>query len=130
MISGVRLTGPVAAVTYDGPVDSDVFLTYVRDFLVPQLRRGDVVVMDNLSSHKVPGVAEAIQAAHATLLYLPPYSPDYNPTENLWSKVKTFLRRTAARCLETLGQAVTAAFNTVTPEDCRGFFAGCGYVAT
>ena len=110
-----------------GATDSDVFRAYVEHVLVPDLRPGDVVVLDNLQPHKAAGVAEMIEAAGATLRYLPPYSPDFNPIENMWSKVKQFLRAAAARTREALADAITAALNTVTASDCLGFFRHCGY---
>lgn len=91
MISGVRLDGPCATMVLDGATDADAFRAYVQHVLVPQLRVGDVVVMDNLQPHKAAGVREMIESAGATLLYLPPYSPDYNPIENMWSKVSAGL---------------------------------------
>jgi transposase len=90
---------------------------------------GDVVVMDDLPAHKAPGVAEAVEAAGVTLRYLPPYSPDYNPIENTWSKVKGHPRAAAARTLDALGDAIDSALAAVTTEDCRGFFGNSGYVA-
>ena len=98
--------------------------------LAPQLRPGDVVVMDNLAPHRSPAVRGAIEAAGAELRYLPPYSPDFNPIENLWSKVKGKLRSLAARSVETLHEAMGVALATVTPGDCVGFFRHCGYAAT
>jgi transposase len=130
MISAVRLSGPFAAAVISGPTDGDVFRTYTTEVLTPQLNPGDVVVMDNLSPHKAAGIREAIEAAGATLLYLPPYSPDYNPIENMWSKVKQHLRSAAARTFDRLCQAVTDALTDVTVEDCRGFYRHCGYNAT
>jgi transposase len=130
MIGAVRLAGPCAAALVDGPVDADVFRAYTELVLVPALRPGDVVVMDNLQPHKAAGVREMIEAAGARLLYLPPYSPDYNPIENMWSKVKQLLRSAAARTFRALQRAVWAALDAVTPDDCRGFFAHCGYAAT
>lgn len=130
MISAVRTAGPFAAATIVGATDSDVFRTYINEVLAPRLRVGDVVVMDNLSPHKAPGVRETIEAAGASLRYLPPYSPDFNPIENMWSKVKGRLRSLAARSVETLHEAIGTALATVTPADCRGFFRSCGYVAT
>ncbi len=129
MLAAVRLSGPLAAVTVDAAVNADAFLVWTRDVLVPCLRAGDVVVMDNLPAHKVPGVAEAVEQAGATLRYLPPYSPDYNPIENMWSKVKSHLRAVAARTFDALGHAIDSALAAVTPEDCRGFFANSGYIA-
>ncbi len=130
MISAVRTTGPFATASIVGATDSDVFRTYVREVLVPQLRPGDVVVMDNLSPHKAPGVREAIESAGATLRYLPPYSPDFSPIENMWSKVKGTLRSLAARSVESLHEAITTAVATVTRSDCIGYFRHCGYFAT
>ena len=127
MIAAVRTTGPCAAAAVSGATDSDVFRAYVEHVLVPDLRPGDVVVLDNLQPHKAAGVAEMIEAAGATLRYLPPYSPDFNPIENMWSKVKQFLRAAAARTREALADAITAALNTVTANDCLGFFRHCGY---
>jgi transposase len=130
MISAVRTSGPFAAASIVGATDSDVFRTYVREILTPQLRPGDVVVMDNLTPHKASGVREAIEAAGAALRYLPPYSPDFNPIENLWSKVRGKLRSLAARGIDTLHDAIADALTTVTPADCVGFFRHCGYTAT
>ena len=130
MISAVRRAGPFATASIVGATDSDVFRTYVRQVLAPQLHAGDVVVMDNLSAHKASGVREAIESVGAELLYLPPYSPDLNPIENMWSKVKGKLRSLAARSIESLQEAIAAAVGTVTPDDCIGFFRHCGYVAT
>jgi transposase len=129
MISAIRTSGPFAAVSIIGATDSDVFRTYVRDVLAPQLNPGDVVVMDNLSSHKASGVREALESAGAQLRYLPPYSPDFNPIENMWSKVKAKLRTLAVRSVESLHDAIGAALVTVTPSDCLGFFRHCGYAA-
>jgi transposase len=131
MIGAVRLSGPCATLAVNAPVDADVFRIYVEQVLVPALRVGDVVVMDNLQQpHKVAGVRAAIEAAGATLLYLPPYSPDFNPIENMWSKVKQWLRSAAARSFDALCDAIAAALKAVTADDCRGFFRHCGYLAT
>jgi transposase len=129
MVSAIRTRGPCAAALIDGPMDGDVFRAYVTLVLVPTLAPGDVVVMDNLQSHKAAGVLEAIEAAGAALMYLPPYSPDYNPIENMWSKVKSLLRSAAARTYEALQRAVWNALDAVTPRDCCGFFRHCGYAA-
>lgn len=129
MVSAVRTSGPCASALIDGPMDGDVFRAYVTLVLVPTLRPGDVVVMDNLQSHYAAGVREAIESAGATLRYLPPYSPDYNPIENMWSKVKALLRHAAARTYEVLQRAVWDALDAVTLQDCRGFFRHCGYDA-
>ena len=127
MIGAVRIDGPLTCATLDGAVDGATFLAWVAEGLCPLLRPGDVVVMDNLSAHRSPGVRAAIEAVGAGLMYLPPYSPDFNPIENMWSKVKEALRSAAARALETLGIAITAAITSVTAEDCLGFFQNCGY---
>jgi transposase len=130
MIGAVRTTGPSAAAVVSGATDSDVFRTYVREVLAPELHAGDVVILDNLQPHKAAGVREMIEAAGARLLYLPPYSPDLNPIEHMWSKVKQHLRSAAARTYEALQEAVTSALASVTSDDCVGFFRHCGYVAT
>jgi transposase len=109
MIGAVRISGPFATASIVGATDSDVFRTYVREVLTPQLRPGDVVVMDNLAPHKAAGVREAIAAIGAELRYLPPYSPDFNPIENMWSKVKGRLRSLATRTVESLHDAIGAA---------------------
>jgi transposase len=127
MISAVRLSGPFAPAVFDGPTDRDVFTAYVEQVLIRELRPGDVVVMDNLSPHKAPAIRQAIEAAGATLLYLPPYSPDFNPIENMWSKLKQFLRKAAARTFETLCEAIAKGLKTITSNDCLGFFQNCGY---
>lgn len=127
MIGGVSLQGFVAALTFQGGTDSLAFQTYVSDVLVPNLWKGACVVMDNFSSHKVAGIREAIEAVGARLVYLPPYSPDFNPIENCWSKVKEYLRSITARSYEALDQAMTEAFNTVTTKDMIGWFTHCCY---
>jgi transposase len=127
MISAIRTTGPCAAAVVTGATDSDVFLAYVQHVLVPELKPGDVVILDNLQPHKAKGVREMIEAAGAKLLYLPPYSPDFNPIENMWSKVKQHLRSAAARTFDALQEAVTSALETITPSDCAGYFRHCGY---
>ena len=127
MIGAVRVDGPLACATLDGAVDTDSFTCWVKIDLCPQLRAGDVVVMDNLPAHKSPSIAKAIEAVGARRIYLPPYSPDSNPIENLWSKVKEALRAAAARTVTALGQAVANAIASVTAADCRGFFEHAGY---
>ena len=128
MPAAVRLGGPLAAaVTVDGAVDADAFLAWTREVLAPQLAPGDVVVMDNLPAHKVPGVAEAIEAVGASARYLPPYSPDFNPIENAISKVKTMLRKLAKRTVPELFDAIDDALASVTAADARAYMAHCGY---
>lgn len=129
MLSAIRLSGVIrdATVILDGPMNSDTFLTYTEHHLAPTLKPGDVVVMDNLSSHKAAGVREAIEAVGADLWYLPPYSPDYNPIEKLWSKVKAYLRRLSARTFDAIGHALAEVLRTVTPGECINYFNSCGY---
>jgi len=129
MISAIRTAGPFAAALVSGATDGDVFLAYVEHALVPELRPGDVVILDNLQPHKATGVRERIEGVGARLLYLPPYSPDFNPIENMWSKVKQHLRSAAARTFEALQAAVWTALDRVTPSDCAGYFRHCGYPA-
>ena len=127
MLCAVRADGPVAPWVVKGAVDAAAFATYAAEVLAPALRPGDIVVMDNLKPHKDPRVKEAVEKAGATVLYLPPYSPDLNPIENLWSKVKAYLRKAAARTFEALIDAIAAALRSVTAQDCRGFYQHCGY---
>jgi transposase len=114
--------------TVEGATDADVFRAYVCEVLGPTLRQGDIVIADNLAAHKAVGVPEAIAAQGARLLYLPPYSPNLNPIERCWSKIKTFLRAAKARTREALDAAVTRALATVTASDARAWFAHSGYV--
>ena len=127
MIAAVRLKGPQAPWLFSGAMDGELFLAWVKQGLVPCLQREDVVILDNLATHKVAGVREAIEAVGARLEYLPPYSPDFNPIENLWSKVKAGVKSRAPRTAHQLFSAVGAAFATVTLEDCQGFFLHAGY---
>lgn len=122
-----RLTAPMVS---DGPMDGEMFLAYVRQFLCPTLQPGDIVVLDNLSSHKVSGVQQVIQATGATLLYLPPYSPDFNPIEKFFSKLKALLRKAAKRTIDALWIEIGNLLNIVTPNECSNFFTACGYVNT
>ena len=130
MLGALRWDRFEAPLVLDGAMDSVVFRGYVERMLMPTLHPGDVVVMDNLSPHKTLGVQEAIEAAGATVRYLPPYSPDFNPIESMWSKVKQYLRGAAARTHRQRVTAVGDAMRSVTPDDCHGFFAGCGYAGT
>jgi transposase len=125
--AGLRLDGLAAPMLLDGPMDGAAFLAYVRQVLVPDLRRGDTVIMDNLPAHKVAGVREAIEAAGAKLLYLPPYSPDLNPIEMAFSKLKAILRAAAPRTVNDLWQAVADALPRFTPQECRNYFRAAGY---
>lgn len=130
MLCALRIDRIEAPLAIEGAMDSMVFRGYVQRMLLPTLRPGDVVVMDNLSPHKTTGVQNAIEAAGATLRYLPPYSPDFNPIEFMWSKVKQHLRSAAARTHPRLVHAIGDALRRVTPNDCRGFFNGYGYTGT
>ena len=125
--AGLRLNGLVAPWLLDGPMDGEAFLVYVRRVLVPDHTPGDIVIMDNLPAHKVSGVREAIEAAGATLLYLPPYSPDFNPIEMAFSKLKALLRKAATRTIEDLWAAVATILDAFTPEECINYFAAAGY---
>ncbi len=127
LLSAVRLDGVVAPQVLSGSLDGEHFAGYVEQFLVPELTRGDIVIMDNLRPHKSQRVTEAIEGAGCMLVYLPPYSPDFNPIENMWSKVKACLRKACARTWDALVDAVRDALLAVTPEDCDGFFEHCGY---
>ncbi len=129
-VAGLRDTGLIAPFVIDGPINRTAFETYVARVLVPELTPGDVVIMDNLSSHKGLRVRELIEAAGASLRYLPPYSPDFNPIENAIAKAKNHLRKLAARTVDTLGAAVQEALALITPADAAGFFRHCGYPAT
>ena len=130
IIGAVRLDGSTACMAVDGATDKDIFREYVRCVLVPTLRVGDIVVLDNLTAHKDQQTQELIERAGATLRFLPPYSPDLNPIEKMWSKVKTFLRAAKARTEEDLYQAIAMALKTVTPQDAEGWFRSCGYTAS
>ena len=129
MLSAIRAEGVMqeATVVVDGAINSVTFLAYVEQFLVPALRPGNVVVMDNLPAHKAADVREAIEAVGCDLWYLPPYSPDFNPIEKLWSKVKAWLRRVMATTFEALSDAVVDALQAVSPQECSNYFASCGY---
>lgn len=127
LIGAMGMAGLVATMSVEGGTDGEVFRSYVEQVLVPQLRAGDVVIMDNLKAHQVAGIREAIEAAQASLLYLPPYSPELSPIELCWSKVKAALRTRAARTREALELAWTDVLASVTASDARHWFAHCGY---
>ncbi|WLA40841.1 IS630 family transposase [Bradyrhizobium elkanii] len=128
--AGLRSDGLIAPLVLDGPMDGDAFLAYVEQLLAPSLRPGDTVIMDNLPAHKVHGVREAIQAVGASLLYLPPYSPDFNPIEMAFSKLKAVLRAAAARTMPDLWQAIANALKRFSPEECQNYLVAAGYDAT
>jgi transposase len=126
-VAGLRSTGLVAPLVLDGPMTGEIFLAYVDQFLVPTLTKGDVVVMDNLAAHKVAGVRKAIRAKGASLLYLPAYSPDLNPIEQAFAKLKALLRNAAARTREALWTTISHLLGTFTPIECRNYLANSGY---
>jgi len=130
LISGIRLQGPCAPWLFEGPMNGEMFLAWVEQGLAPTLRAGEVVILDNLATHKIRGVREAIQARGARLMYLPPYSPDFNPIEPMWSKSKHVLRSHAPRSDEPLLLAGKAAFQSISPADCRGFFFSAKYATS
>jgi transposase len=126
-VAGLRLNGMDAPMVIDGPMNGEAFLAYVRHVLVPTLRAGDVVVMDNLGCHKSPKVREAIEAAGAELRFLPPYSPDFNPIEHAFAKLKALLRKAAARTRNALWDAVAHILDAFTPHECANYFTATGY---
>ena len=127
--AAVRTSGPCAVDLADGATNGPRFLVYITSTLVPVLKRGDTVILDNLSAHKVSGVREAVEAAGARVLYLPAYSPDFNPIEQLFAKLKALLRTAAARTLAELWPAIRHAFTRFTPDECRNYLAAAGYDA-
>jgi len=127
LLGAMTSEGMLASMTVESPTDGDVFRAYLDEVLCPQLRPDQVVVMDNLAAHKVDGVRQRIEAAGARLLYLPPYSPDFNPIEQAWSKIKEHLRSAKARTLEVLEETVTQALRTITPQNASAWFSHCGY---
>ena len=127
MIGALRLDGSTACMAIEGAADTEVFQAYVRSVLCPRLRAGDIVIMDNLSPHKSDPTLALIQEAGAEVLFLPAYSPDLNPIEKMWSKIKNYLRRAEARTEAALMAAIGAALQTVTPRDAINWFACCGY---
>lgn len=125
--AGLRLSGLTAPLILDGAMNGPAFLAYVEQVLVPELSLGDIVVMDNLPAHKVAGVRQAIEGAGATLRYLPAYSPDLNPIEMAFSKLKALLRKAAARTLPELWRSIGEAIAQFSAEDCRHYFEAAGY---
>ena len=125
LVAGITVDRPIAPMVLDGPMDTSAFVAYVEQVLVPELPDDSIVIMDNLAAHKSPRIGELLQTAGAELRYLPPYSPDLNPIELMWSKVKNHLRRAKARNTEDLYQAIAAALRAVSSNDTRGFFSHC-----
>ena len=129
-VAGITSAGIIAPFVLDGPINRDTFEVYVERVLIPELRPGAIVVMDNLSSHKGTTIRHRIEAAGASLLYLPPYSPDFNPIENAFAKLKALLRKAAERTVDRLWAAIGRIVDLFAPDECRNYFAAAGYDAT
>lgn len=129
-LAALRRNGIVAPCVFDGPINGALFLAWVQQFLVPMLRPGDVIVLDNLGSHKGPGVRRAIRAAGAHLLFLPPYSPDLNPIEMVFAKLKTLLRKADERSIAAVWHRIGALLDQFTPDECANYFRHAGYDQT
>ncbi len=127
MLSSVRLDGSTQCIVFDGSVNKTIFGLYMTESLLPVLKNGDIVIMDNLSSHKNSFDTAMFTERNITIKYLPPYSPDLNPIEKMWSKIKGILREKATRTRETLFEAIRFAFESISPKNVRGWFRGCGY---
>ncbi len=127
LVAGLRLDGLTAPMVVDGAMNGDAFTAYAERFLAPTLRPGDIVIMDNLAAHKVSGARAAIERVGARLLFLPPYSPDFNSIEQAFAKIKALLRKAAARTLETLDAAIAAALDAFTHHECANYFTNSGY---
>ena len=126
-VAGLRLAGMTAPMVLDGPMNRPAFLAYLRQVLVPELSPGDVVILDNLPAHKGREVRELIEAAGASLLYLPPYSPDFNPIENAFAKLKALLRKAAERTVDGLWRLIGTLVDTFSPQECANYFTAAGY---
>lgn len=127
LLSALRADGVFAQTGYSGGTTKEKFLKYVQEILVPALNPGEIVIMDNLAAHHAPQVAQMIEQAGAHLLYLPPYSPDFNPIEKLWSKIKAYLRKCRDLTVDALGKSIQEAFDTVSISDCHNWFSCAGY---
>jgi transposase len=125
--AALRRNGITAPMVLDGPMNGEAFVAYVEQVLAPTLRPGNIVIMDNLPAHRRSGVRAAIEATGATLLYLPPYSPDFNPIENAFAKLKALLRKAAAQTIPDLWNAIREALPRFTPEECANYFTAAGY---
>jgi len=126
-VGGLTLAGVIAPMLIDQPMDGEIFLAWCEQMLAPALRPGDIVIMDNLPAHKVAGIRDIIEAGGATLLYLPPYSPDFNPIENAFAKLKAHVRKHAARTIDALEAAAADALRHFKPAECANFFSHAGY---
>jgi len=129
VLSSIRLDGTLVPLTFKGTLNGKLFLSYVTECLTPTLKAGDIVIMDNASPHKVKGVTEAIEQRGAFVLYLPTYSPDLNPIELMWSKIKSYLRKVKARTIDSLYDALKDAFNLISTDNIKGWFSGSNYSA-
>ena len=127
LLAGLRMTGMVAPMVLDRPVNGDWFAAYVTKVLIPELKPGDIVIMDNLSSHKRTEVRTAIEAASASLLFLPPYSPDFNPIEKAFARLKALLRKAAERTISGLWDLIGKLVEFFQPDECENYFRSCGY---
>jgi transposase len=130
VLAALTKDGILASMSVPAPTDGDVFLAFIEQALAPRLEPGHIVVMDNLSAHKVEGIRELIENRGAAVLYLPPYSPDFNPIEMAWSKMKQLMRGVKARAIDQLETALTQAIAAITPKDAIAFFRHCGYLDT
>ena len=128
MISSMRLDGSTACMVVDGATNKEVFLAYVQHILLPTLKPGDIIVLDNLSAHKNQETRDLIESVGAELWFLPPYSPDLNPIEKMWSKIKSILRTLKARTEKVLIDAIAKALGKITANDAKGWFGSCGYM--
>lgn len=130
LVAGLRNTGMVAPFVIDGPINGEWFEAYVRQVLAPTLKPGDIVILDNLSSHKRPAAREIIEAVGARLMFLPPYSPDFNPIEKAFSKLKALLRKAAERTVSGLWDRIGKIVRLIDPKEAQNYFASCGYDPT
>ena len=128
-VGALRLSGMTAPMVLDGPMTGDWFLAYVEQVLAPTLHPGDIVILDNLPAHKPAAIRKAVEATGAELVFLPPYSPDFNPIENAFAKFKALLRKAAARTVDDLWNAIAQAIDAFTPKECANYFAAAGYDA-
>ena len=127
LVAGLRTSGMVAPMVLDGPINGDWFQAYVAQVLIPELRPGDIVIMDNLSSHKRSAIRELIEAADARLLFLPPYSPDFNPIEKAFARLKAMLRKAGERTITGLWDLIGHLVDLFAPRECANYFSSCGY---
>jgi transposase len=127
IVSTIRLDGTMTPCAFRGSMNGERFVEYIKNNVAPTLKQGDILALDNLKAHKVKGVSEAIEAVGANVLYLPPYSPEFNPIELMWSKMKANLRKTKARSFEAIERAIETALKTVSLTDTANWFSHCGY---